>query len=111
LRRGCNARPPALFSRTPKYDPKVEGTFFRYLEFRLMQIDRKTSAAILKDSKPLLFKPDAVEGFFEQIGRNTGYIIHPEETLANNFVHLMLKKQDLKNPKIPKKIRQLLLAE
>ena len=52
-----------------------------------------------------------MEGFYEQIGRNTGYIIHPEETLANNFVHLMLKKQDLKNPEIPKKIEQLLLAE
>jgi hypothetical protein len=102
---------PVLFSRTPKYDPKVGGTFFRYLEFRLMAIDRNTSASTLKDSKPLLLKPDAVEGFYDQIGRNTGYIIHPEETLANNFVHLMLKKQDLKNPEIPKKIEQLLLAE
>jgi hypothetical protein len=52
-----------------------------------------------------------VEGFFEQIGRNTNYIIHPEETLANNFVHLMTAKQDLKNPEIPEKIEQLLLAE
>jgi hypothetical protein len=56
-------------------------------------------------------KPDAVEGFYEQIGRNTGYIIHPEETLANNFVHLMTGKQGLKNPEIPEKIEQLLLAE
>ena len=102
---------PVLFSRTARYDPETGGTFFRYLEFRLMVIDRKTSASILKDSKPLLLKPDAVEGFFEQIGRNTNYIIHPEETLANNFVHLMTAKQDLKNPEIPKKIEQLLLAE
>jgi hypothetical protein len=102
---------PVLFSRTPRYDPETGGTFFRYLEFRLMVIDRKSAKATLKDSKPLLLKPDAVEGFYEQIGRNTGYIIHPEETLANNFVHLMLKKQDLKNPEIPKKIEQLLLAE
>jgi hypothetical protein len=102
---------PVLFSRTPRYDPETGGTFFRYLEFRLMVIDRKSAKATLKDSKPLLLKPDAVEGFYEQIGRNTGYIIHPEETLANNFVHLMLKKQDLKSPEIPKKIEQLLLAE
>ncbi len=102
---------PVLFSRTARYDPETGGTFFRYLEFRLMQIDRKTSAAILKDSMPLLLKPDAVEGFFEQIGRNTNYIIHPEETLANNFVHLMTAKQDLKNPEIPENIEQLLLAE
>ncbi len=102
---------PVLFSRTPKYNPETGGTFFRYLEFRLMAIDRKSAKATLKDGKPLLLKPDAVEGFYEQIGRNTGYIIHPEETLANNFVHLMMEKQDLKNPEIPEKIEAILMAD
>ena len=101
---------PVLFSRTAKYDLETGGTFFRYLEFRLMAIDRKSAKATLKDGKPLLLKPDAVNGFYEQIGRNTGYIIHPEETLANNFVHLMLKRQKLANPEIPEKIEALLLA-
>ena len=102
---------PVLFSRTPKYDPETGGTFFRYLEFRLMRIDRKSAKATLKNGKPVFFKPDEVEGFFEQIGRNTGYIIHPEETLANNFVHLMTGKQDLKNPEIPKKIESILMSD
>jgi hypothetical protein len=101
---------PVLFSRTPKYDPKTGGSFFRYLQFRLMVIDRKTSKAILKDGKAILWNPDAVEGFFEQIGRNTDYVIHPEETLANNFIHLMAAKQDLKNPEIPKKIEAVLTS-
>jgi len=102
---------PVLFSRTPTYNPETGGTFFRYLEFRLMAIDRKNAKPILKDGKPILLKPDAVEGFYEQIGRNTGYIIHPEETLANNFVHLMTGKKGLKNPEIPAQIEKLLLAE
>ena len=102
---------PVLFSRTPKYDPETGGTFFRYLEFRLMGIDRKSAKATLKNGKPVFFKPDEVEGFFEQIGRNTGYIIHPEETLANNFVHLMTGKQDLKNPEIPEKIEAILMSD
>ena len=101
---------PVLFSRTPKYDPKTGGSFFRYLQFRLMAIDRKTAKAILKDGKPILWNPDAVKGFFEQIGRNTNYVIHPEETLANNFIHLMTGKQDLKNPEIPKKIEAVLTS-
>ena len=101
---------PVLFSRTLKYDPETGGTFFRYLEFRLMAIDRKTTKAILKEGKPILLKPDAVEGFFEQIGRNTNYIIHPEETLANNFVHLMTGKKDLKNPEILEKIEAILMS-
>ncbi len=102
---------PVLFSRTPKYDPNVGDTFFRYLEFRLMAIDRKNAKAILKDGQPILFKPDEVEEFFEQIGRNTNYIIHPEETLANNFVHLMSEKKSLANPEIPKKIEKLLMKK
>lgn len=100
---------PVLFSRTPKYDPEMGGTFFRFLELRLMAIDRKSAKPILKDEKPILFRPDEVEGFFEQIGKNTNYILHPEETLANNFVFLITIKQGLANPEIPKKIEATFL--
>ena len=33
-------------------------------------------------------------GFFEQVGRNTGYIIHPDEILAENFVKLAIGISD-----------------
>ena len=100
---------PVLFSRIPEYDPKLGGTFFRYLEMRLMAIDRDTAKPILRDDKPVMFQPREVEGFFEQIGNNTSYILHPEETLANNFVFLITKKQGLTNPEIPEKIEAILL--
>ena len=100
---------PVLFSRIPEYNPKVGGTFFRYLEMRLMAIDRDSAKPILRDDKPVLFRPREVQGFFEQIGNNTNYILHPEETLANNFVFLITKKQDLPNPEIPEKIKNVLL--
>ena len=100
---------PVLFSRIPEYDPKVGGTFFRYLEMRLMAIDRDTAKPILRDDKSVMFQPREVEGFFEQIGNNTSYILHPEETLANNFVFLITKKQGLANPEIPEKIGAVLL--
>ena len=100
---------PVLFSRIPEYDPKVGGTFFRYLEMRLMAIDRDTAKPILRDDKSVMFQPREVEGFFEQIGNNTSYILHPEETLANNFVFLITKKQGLTNPEIPEKIGAVLL--
>ena len=100
---------PVLFSRIPEYDPKVGGTFFRYLEMRLMAIDRKSAKPVLHDGKPVMFRPNEVEGFYEQIGNNTGYILHPEETLANNFVFLITKKKGLANPEIPEKIGAVLL--
>ena len=54
---------PVLFSRIPEYDPKVGGTFFRYLEMRLMAIDRDTAKPILRDDKPVMFQPREVEDF------------------------------------------------
>jgi deoxyribodipyrimidine photo-lyase len=35
--------------------------------------------------EPIMTKPEGAAGFFEQVGRNTGYLIHPEEILADNF--------------------------
>jgi hypothetical protein len=59
---------------------------------------------------PRLVEVEAVEGFFEQIGRNTGYIIHPEEILADNFVLLVLGRTTppVPNPEIPEEMRAIL---
>ena len=35
-------------------------------------------------------KTKEVNNFFEQIGRNTNYIIHPDEVLADNFIFLTM---------------------
>ena len=47
----------------------------------------------------LLLKPDDVPDYFAKIGRNTGYIIHPEEVLAENFVLLVRGKSDVPTPR------------
>ena len=63
----------------------------------------KTPAA-----EPELFSPEELSGFFEQVGRNTEYIIHPEEILAENFALLILGKQNLPSPEIVEKMRRVL---
>ena len=35
-----------------------------------------------------------VPDFFRQITDNTGYIIHPDEIIADNFVFVMLNQQE-----------------
>jgi len=100
---------PVLFSRVPEYNPNSGETFFRYLELRLMAIDHKSAKPLLLDNKPVMFRPKEVDGFFEQIGNNTNYILHPEETLANNFVFLITEKKNLANPEIPENIKTTLL--
>jgi hypothetical protein len=42
------------------------------------------------------------------VGRNTNYIIHPEEILAENFALLMMDKHDVPSPEILKKMQDVL---
>ena len=101
---------PILYSRAANYDADKGGPFFRYLIFRLLVLDSNdlSRAARNADGGLTLLKPDEVKGFREKIGRNTGYIIHPEETMADNFVFLVMSKSDLPNPEIINKMRKIL---
>ena len=73
-------------------DPKND--FVEYLDFQL---------AITKvngtDTDELYFlEEDDMEYYFEKIGRNTDYIIHPDEILADNFVLLLNNEKNVKSP-------------
>ena len=88
------------------------GEFFDYLQLKLLLV--KTTAGsqkaelLLKDGTPQLLDLPQVTAFWEQIGRNTNYIIHPEEILAENFALLMLDQHDVVSPEILEKMRKLL---
>ena len=103
---------PILFSRTEKYDPGRGGQFFRYLEFRLLMVERSSDSEAVKPiydgSEPRLAGMNKVSGFFEQVGRNTGYIIHPEEILADNFALIVLKQRAMPSPEILSKLEETL---
>lgn len=96
---------PVIYSDRD-YVPEKEQNFFRYLKFSLLLVERdnknlqKIKAVLDRKKKPKLADPDTVKGFFDQIGTNTDYIIHPEEILAENFVHMLMKTKDLPTPEI-----------
>lgn len=57
--------------------------------------------------------PEQLEGLFEQIGRNTRYLLHPEEVLADNFAYLFIstlldKPVTLPSPEILERVRAAL---
>lgn len=103
---------PILFSIAEKYDVNRGGEFFDYLQFQLLLVDLEKKPATLKpvyDVRNLQFvHPQQVSGFFEQIGKNTEYIIHPEEILAENFAHLVLRELNLPSPEIVEKMEAIL---
>ena len=59
-------------------------------------------------AQPVLASPEEVSGFFEQVGRNTKYVIHPEEILADNFALLILDEHNVPSPEILQKMRLIL---
>ena len=46
-------------------------------------------------------------GFSQQIGGNTGYIIHPDEILADNFTLLVLGRTNVPSPRILKEMENV----
>jgi hypothetical protein len=61
--------------------------------------------------EPLLLDPQAAPSYHEQIGRNTGYIIHPDEILAENLVQVVLDAKEPATPRVHEAVRKALLRE
>ena len=97
---------PILFSRS-RYDAARGGEFFQYLQLELLLVDQcdgKTAPKPLRDAKGARRAGvREVSGFFEQVGSNTQYIIHPEELLADNFAQMVVGETP-RSPEIHKRI-------
>lgn len=103
---------PVLYSRTPEYDEKQGGEFFDYLQFEFLILETSNAAdpstATYDDEHIRLVAPDDVAGFYEQVGRNTDYIIHPEEILADNFALLVMGVEKVPTPNVLRDIKEIL---
>ena len=104
---------PILFSRTSRYDTSRGGEFFDYLQFKFLLVEGKDSIAPViatyDDANIRLVGLNEVSGFFEQIGRNTNYVIHPEEILADNFALLVAGGRVVPSPDVLRKMKETLL--
>ena len=104
---------PILLSRTKKYDIRRGGEFFDYIDFQFLLVERDKKlgkAGIVLDDKkaPRLVPPQKTSGYIEQVGRNTGYVIHPEEILADNFAILVLGPRRVPSPGIIDQMKSIL---
>jgi hypothetical protein len=50
------------------------------------------------------------EGFFEQVGHNTGYLAGPEEILADNFELLLARPERARTPELLARLREVMGA-
>jgi len=92
---------PLLYA-AEKYSHTSGKNFFSYLKTTFIVLDEKSYEATDK-----LVSYDEVDGFYEKIGRNTSYIIHPEEILADNFVFLLQNNFTVATPSLLKSLRAM----
>ncbi len=100
---------PIIYASSP-YDSNVGRTFFEYLQFELLEVvlGKDCANPVYNGGKLALHNSNELPEYFEKIGMNTDYIIHPEETLADNFVLLFNNVMRVRTPHIIEKIRDLL---
>lgn len=85
------------------------GGFFKYLNVGFLSLKGDSIKSVdNKDNKPVIYSFKQVTNFFEQVGKNTQYKIHPEEILAENFAFAILNKSGLPNQDIVNKIKMKL---
>ena len=103
---------PILTSKAEKYDLQRGGEFFNYLQFELMVIEnpdqQPATQPLLVDGQPVRLDARKADGFLEQIGKNTAYIIHPDEILADNFSMLITQRKNVPQPELLEKINKAL---
>jgi hypothetical protein len=90
---------PVIYGNHVGYKPG-NNEFFGYLEFNLYQVEKQADGKWLvkvqEDGFSSTLHIESQLNFFTQIKDNTGYIIHPDEVLADNFSFIMQERNGIK---------------
>ncbi len=84
------------------------GSFFKYLKIGLMAVEGEANnkTPVYKNNYPYILETDKVKNFYEQVGKNTDYILHAEEISAEHFVYLLNQTKGLPNPELIEAMKQ-----
>jgi len=84
-------------------------TFFSVMDVRLLEVEvvGETTLPVLRDGAPVWHAPRQVPAYLARLGGNTAYIIHPEETMADNFA-LLVTRQPVPNAALLERIEAVL---
>lgn len=96
------------------YSPKEYegGSFFDYAQIGLVELEGKETKKLkLMDGKPIIKGFDDVPEFFDLVGKNTPYLLDPEEIMAENFVQSIFGETEAPNPEIHAAVRKVLQSQ
>jgi hypothetical protein len=98
---------PIIYSKSVGYQPGQD-VFFSYVEFNLFEIKKldngNWSVQTQEDGYSPTLAMDKMTDFFRQIRDNTGYIIHPDEIMADNFSFILNPNLSIKFSKDGKEL-------
>lgn len=83
-------------------------SFFRAMQLRLLEVEvaeGRPTVAARQDGRLRWHRPEAVPSYAQRLGGNTGYILHPEETLADNVTFLLMGRA-VRNPALLERLAQ-----
>lgn len=91
-----------------EYKDMVGQSFFRNMVTGLIPLDSNFKP-IVQDGKTLKYPIEECSDFYDVVGRNTGYVINPEECLADNFAMIIAgSRRPAQTPELLEKIKAVL---
>lgn len=87
--------------------PYNGGSFFQYLKIGLIPLNEHF-IPLQENGETIIYPLELAEDFYSRMGKNTDYILNPEEVLADNFSYLITEKAGLPNPEVIERIREVL---
>jgi len=106
---------PIIHASVKIYDPSLGCSFFQLMKLQLLVVKFQDDGAKWlpqrkqNDDLDLRELSEMPEEFWEKVGKNTSYLIHPEETVADNFKFMVHNygPPKIKSPGIIQNMRKL----
>lgn len=81
--------------------PYTTGDFFEYVTIGFLKLKGNDNKEIdYENGQPVIYSMNDLDGFLEQIGKNTAYVLDPEEIMADNFAYTINHKTNLPFPSL-----------
>jgi hypothetical protein len=79
---------------------------------RLLEVqpEADVSRAVMRDGQPIWHRVNGAHDYLRRLGGNTGYVIHPEETMADN-VALLVTQRPARNADLVERLRGVFEAQ
>lgn len=104
---------PVVVTSSAKLPPADGDTLLELMQPRLLEVEpgagSQPTRPVLRGGKPVWHDPETTPDFLARLGGNTDYVLHPDETIADNFMFLVSGRA-VKNPQLLKRIEAVLQA-